>query len=249
MIDDFPADYKLFQSTPTYGGRPADGRTGARLRKVSIHAHVRWATSPCHCDHRLSRFQSTPTYGGRLNHSAHYTAGKVVSIHAHVRWATRTARKLRARISCFNPRPRTVGDGYVPGGDNQPARVSIHAHVRWATSSIPFPTRGPEFQSTPTYGGRLSPPTPEYERMLVSIHAHVRWATSNAHCSAFGTASFNPRPRTVGDFHRIAGVAQLHESFNPRPRTVGDVAASSCAIPAFVFQSTPTYGGRRNIPA
>ena len=122
-----------FQSTPTYGGRPDLNPEKSKMRRVSIHAHVRWATE--------SRSASR--------------SYQVVSIHAHVRWATKSRAPKPAlvlpfqstptyggrpvdpstmshRFACFNPRPRTVGDGEVP--------ITL--------------VDGAEFQSTPTYGGR-----------------------------------------------------------------------------------------------
>ena len=170
----------MFQSTPTYGGRRnagarrfgADGSFNPRPRTVGdfdreYHERAR------------KEFQSTPTYGGRRGVGSGGSIAIKVSIHAHVRWATHWRTDERDRQS-----------------------VSIHAHVRWATISGIELTIIQQFQSTPTYGGRLagqpqkrliwefqSTPTYGGRRAFVvpvqvledvSIHAHVRWATASS---------------------------------------------------------------------
>ena len=150
--------------------------------------------------------------------------------------------------SCFNPRPRTVGDG-VP--------------------QVPVPVV-PSFQPTPTHGGRLAYCVNGKITKIVSTHAHARWATfmgtdtfsinevfqptpthggrpPRKRFRMRSKESFNPRPRTVGDVahdRRRPAVA----SFNPRPRTVGDVLLRSGAKYRITFQPTPTHGGRRVFP-
>ena len=123
---------RLFQSTPTYGGRPEVREVVSALRAVSIHAHVRWATVEIGNENAIGE----------------------VSIHAHVRWATRLLGRLVKRRKGFNPRPRTVGDPHqlrqrCPGVcfNPRPRTVGDGQRARDILKEIGF-------QSTPTYGGR-----------------------------------------------------------------------------------------------
>ena len=100
---------------------------------VSTHAHARWATLTIILSHMMGIcfnprprtvgdiavpaagsetgwFQPTPTHGGRHGHIFNPFLSNFVSTHAHARWATRSRKCRGCRPSCFNPRPRTVGD-------------------------------------------------------------------------------------------------------------------------------------------
>ena len=78
--------------------------------KVSIHAHVRWATfSVFRFLRTIQCFNPRPRTVGDKYIQRNYLENEV-SIHAHVRWATSVEK--RAWNAAF---------------------VSIHAHVRWAT--------------------------------------------------------------------------------------------------------------------
>ena len=166
-----------FQSTPTYGGRPCPRQKPTTAISVSIHAHVRWATSPARLNRRwCCRFNPRPRTVGDVFVSP-AKLFEAVSIHAHVRWATWDGRGNWIRSPGFNPRPRTVGD-----------INAVVQHNRWTG-----------FQSTPTYGGRLVHVAGGYRLGAVSIHAHVRWATRLICRQSTMNSCFNPRPRTVGD--------------------------------------------------
>ena len=127
-------------------------------------------------------FQSTPSHGGRRS-------GDIIPQHGN----------------CFNPRPRTEGDGEL-GLSYADALVSIHAPARRATDLL--------------------------ARILVvgvvSIHAPARRATGTSTNAWFFTAGFNPRPRTEGDGRRPAGRCVML-CFNPRPRTEGDRSLACCS--------------------
>ena len=152
----------------------------------------------------------------------------------------------RFRHNGFNPRPRTVGDERYRAGVFAEAKVSIHAHVRWATvpginSTLTCPCFNPrprtvgdntlreftqyelEFQSTPTYGGRL----PIFHRQL----ADERFQST----PTYGGRR-NDQRRNYPD-----------SCFNPRPRTVGDALRWNKPNALVMFQSTPTYGGRLGV--
>ena len=130
----------------------------------------------------------------------------------------------RVPLRCFNPRPRTVGDSTVPSVD------------------FSFVS----FQSTPTYGGRLTDTAQKIAKIRVSIHAHVRWATCRKiRAGGFSGVSIHAHVRWATHNHGIPNGTQL--SFNPRPRTVGDVPIFDDVPCGNEFQSTPTYGGRPGI--
>ena len=265
----------LFQSTPTYGGRQDSTVLAHLALKVSIHAHVRWATRRSRsrrtrtcCFNPRPRtvgdsgtigtllvpfwFQSTPTYGGRPSETRTQIHQVRVSIHAHVRWAT-----------CAGETEWLIQDGFQSTptyGGRRYGRIEFVQRLM--------------FQSTPTYGGRQIDKQHDEEP----------------------DEGFNPRPRTVGDANEMFAISRKFGfqstptyggrrdpwlrgpagwCFNPRPRTVGDAqcgigpaARRTVSIHAHVrwatisagrtasqmgrFQSTSTYGGRpiaRNISA
>ncbi len=141
---------------------PARGATIAgalvpRAEGVSIHAPARGATSANTNASPGQEFQSTPPHGGRPHGDLRIVAVLKVSIHAPARGATAGRSDSRRGRSCFNPRPRTGGDGrsrairfrgscFNPrprtGGDaldlgcRDELHVSIHAPARGATELI-----------------------------------------------------------------------------------------------------------------
>ena len=104
--------------------------------------------------------------------------------------------------------------------------VSIHARVRRATARMMAASRYFMFQSTPAYGGRR-----EY---LSACHGVQR--------------CFNPRPRTAGDENTYRHVmASKGVSIHARVRRATISRPGTTA--GMMFQSTPAYGGRPDMPA
>ena len=103
--------HKVFQSTPSHGGRHKPVTYLCSVIWVSIHALTWRATYPVQTQMHARLFQSTPSHGGRHNFSS-----TVIS-----------------STKCFNPRPHMEGD--VTGA---PLRaigcVSIHALTWRATT-------------------------------------------------------------------------------------------------------------------
>ena len=80
----------LFQSTPSWRGRPWRLSSLTVIGSISIHALVKRATS-CHCQCFADcLFQSTPSWRGRLHNVIYITV-----------------------LCYFNPRPREEGDIYI----------------------------------------------------------------------------------------------------------------------------------------
>ena len=201
----------VFQSAPPHGGRrrdegsrdrgwlpvsiraPARGATAlsglCRPRlAVSIRAPARGATRAIE---RSTLVQSAPPHGGRL--------------------AVQTARCA----SCFNPRPRTGGDGAADP-------VSIRAPARGATCPTRFRSARLMFQSAPPHGGRR----PRRARARSNFRSR-----------------FNPRPRTGGDRRPRTPRPRRSRGFNPRPRTGGDVSLGAVLGQADRFNPRPRTGG------
>ncbi len=194
--------------TVGFNPRPRTGGRQMRFRWkvwstgwVSIHAPVRGGDlHSLGAASKENPFQSTPPYGGRRSRSlitvranrrfnprprtggdgddSMLTPGHVVSIHAPVRGATRSRTRSARRRCGFNPRPRTGGD----------MRRLVHGDLDHA------------FQSTPPYGGRQVVSIMPEDRTGVSIHAPVRGATKRCWWTELRYFSFNPRPRTGGDW-------------------------------------------------
>src|SRR5690606_26513256 len=121
----------------------------------------------------------------------------------------------------FNPRPRTVGDGFAGNGRTNPAGFNPRPRTVGDFSGGSGSGIQWVFQPTPTHGGRQgstylplravgvsthaharwATPWPSSGGVVirVSTHAHARWATYAAEISSTRGSSFNPRPRTVGD--------------------------------------------------
>ena len=180
---------RRFNPRPRTAGDRNIGQFPHALRAVSIHARVRRATKAVSKigqssdgfnprprtagDGRhqsrwstTSVFQSTPAYGGRRNLHEGYErrSGQFQSTPAY--GGRRTRLLIRPAWICFNPRPRTAGDG------------------TW-----PFCPPFPRFQSTPAYGGRRTVTTVCSRLRNVSIHARVRRATA-ARQNAAGTTIY-----------------------------------------------------------
>ncbi len=175
-----PGDFSLmpfsrFQSTPPHGGRHLGTNRQRASVSVSIHAPARGATKGKGYDHLIYEFQSTPPHGGRLGVAVlNRRREEFQSTPPH--GGRRTDCKRHCCSECFNPRPRTGGDGDVVDGFNACNGVSIHAPARGATLSLntatgaitgfnPRPRTGGDpsncvtplflmFQSTPPHGGR-----------------------------------------------------------------------------------------------
>ena len=162
-----------------------------------------------------SRFQSTPPHGGRR-----LLRSKVpmnVSIHAPARGAKADPREVSIHAPA---RGATISAWTVPA-------VSIHAPARGAKLDW--------FQSTPPHGGRRRGMR---RQQVVSIHAPARGATMRK------VHSFNPRPRTGGDF--FCWSAQ-EGSFNPRPRTGGDSSLVTQSTSLLSFNPRPRTGGDQRL--
>ena len=150
--------WRPFQSTPSHGGRPAarQRRSPATMFQSTPSHGGRPQSFPRLSSHIL-RFQSTPSHGGRPAGRLAPIRGAGVSIHALARRAT-ARRPRRARAPpCFNPRPRTEGDL-----DPNEAREE---HIL--------------FQSTPSHGGRQGGRDRDTGSGWVSIHALARRATAD----------------------------------------------------------------------
>ncbi len=123
----------LFQSTPSWRGRPLAEPSCSLLWAISIHALVKRATQHnCRrawCYHHFNPrpreegdsafwrrlmthdiFQSTPSWRGRLPAITIESTGSDISIHALVKRATRFSTQAVAIWLNFNPRPREEGD-------------------------------------------------------------------------------------------------------------------------------------------
>ena len=100
----------LFQSTHPHGVRHEQRDELTRLKKVSIHAPTRGATS-LQVRRRCHRwFQSTHPHGVRRFPHSEYVCLLGVSIHAPTRGATCTRQVHHPNHQCFNPRTHTGCD-------------------------------------------------------------------------------------------------------------------------------------------
>ena len=149
-----------FQSAPPHGGRHRTLRGGSRATaSVSIRAPARGAT-PGKSSFSPARFefQSAPPHGGRPT-SAGTPASSTLSFQSAPPHGGRLTidGMCIGPDRCFNPRPRTGGDGSV---DMRPpvtgvTGVSIRAPARGATGMrVPVFVGSQMFQSAPPHGGR-----------------------------------------------------------------------------------------------
>ena len=147
-----------FNPRPRAGGDGIDDRPQAE-RAVSIHAPARGATDLRYLDAVLQSVSiHAPARGATVAGGALDLFG-VVSIHAPARGATCTPSTRSPARGCFNPRPRTGGDG---------SGIAHWLRVVW-------------FQSTPPRGGRLPTLARNLDSLSVSIHAPARGATQALH--------------------------------------------------------------------
>ena len=165
-----------------------------------------------------------------------------VSIHAPARGATPGGFVQPGNRLCFDPRPRTGGDGHDHAVDCT-SRVSIHAPARGATLTVaaltgtlsfdPRPRTGgdrtplasrcwkPSFRSTPPHGGRLAlnriPPD------------RTRFRSTPPH---------GGRPAAI--VHRSS-----HDIVSIHAPARGATTFSDEAAAEIMFRSTPPHGGRQ----
>ena len=123
---------KVFQSTPSRGGRRADHRGR----------------------HKGSQFQSTPSRGGRPKVLLQQAYDKVFQS-TPSRGGRLETHKVPSCIVSFNPRPHAEGDK-AERDRLKKVLVSIHALTRRATFQILALYATTAFQSTPSRGGRLT---------------------------------------------------------------------------------------------
>ena len=230
LFSDFFRGCVLFQSTPSWKGRPFENI-------VVLNRH-------------RNGFQSTPSWKGRLSCVEVVPVKFFISIHALVKRATAdfpqfalqrcisihalvkraTPLKTAKASSCldFNPRPREKGD----------LRENFSVLLLWYFNPRPrekgdqsnriLKTLQPRFQSTPSWKGRLA------------AYHHI----GDFRCY------FNPRPREKGDYHFSVIKCEL-VYFNPRPREKGDATdtvidtETGISIHALVKRATVT----RSIPS
>ena len=197
---------------------------------------------------------------------AHVKNYSPISIHALVKRATNSGKPLVYSHDNFNPRPREEGDSRLRFSWRDPVYfnprpreegdaltafemqlkqfISIHALVKRATLIQVLYQQLWEFQSTPSWRGRL--------------------ATGKIAQSA--STDFNPRPREEGDgsvnrwliFRLIFQStpswrgrpkdefisSDYKTNFNPRPREEGDRHKNWLRHFCCGFQSTPSWRGR-----
>ena len=165
----------------------------------------------------------------------------------------------------FNPRPRMEGDIVALAAVFR-VSVSIHALVWRATCACNAYFDEESFQSTPSYGGRLLDCVPLLWLSRVSIHALVWRATAKYSLPFFvihvsihalvwrateGRYAF--RRNSDVSIHALVWRATFRVTVAPVPRLVSIHALvwratfHPCLSPyGRSFQSTPSYGGRRN---
>ena len=187
-----------FQSTLPRGERLTLARNfPCGVRKISIHAPARGATSEFICN-----FSSD-----------------IISIHAPARGATPAPSLRMPRLSYFNPRSREGSDFASFHAFFKP-EISIHAPARGATRISFTSSDASTFQSTLPRGERPSPvrshsglrlfqsTLPRGERHHV-IHVYFR------------LNDFNPRSREGSDEFPVP-FRDVHKHFNPRSREGSD---------------------------
>ena len=164
-----------------FNPRPTRGATSANNARA--YTNVFQSTPPREGRHKafeaytkFIKFQSTPPHEGRLD--------AIIGALIQTEFQSTPPHEGRPclslpilRLSCFNPRPHTRGDG--------PCRLS-YTHVF-------------EFQSTPPRGRRQLVVGHGCSLSVVSIHALARGATAFRSSCRQSYWSFNPRPRAGGD--------------------------------------------------
>ena len=105
---------QLFQSTPPYRRRHILFPVASVLSRVSIHAPVQEATCRCHQPSDRHHVSIHAPVQEATNHHCFNPSFSPVSIHAPVQEATSfDGCNIHICIRCFNPRPRTGGDGLI----------------------------------------------------------------------------------------------------------------------------------------
>ncbi len=192
----------LFRSAPPHGGRPFDAPNSRARIAVSIRAPARGATPL----------------------SDRCSFGSTVSIRAPARGATTVGASLINRCTCFDPRPRTGGDGEGFYGQGCRA-VSIRAPARGATRPASASQRCLMFRSAPPHGGR--PRRQQRATCLPEFRSAPPHGGRQHGCvSTISRREFRSAPPHGGR------QAELHQrgvgnGFDPRPRTGGDPSAKT----------------------
>ncbi len=165
-----------FQSTPSWRGRPVKERLCGIIKKISIHALVKRATTStvskteawnisihalvkratsAHTQRVHIRAISIHALVKRATFAIFYSKDiPDISIHALVKRATDYTMSTYVYNQDFNPRPREEGDPLY-GCDTAIDEISIHALVKRATKQIVCRFAHLLFQSTPSWRGRL----------------------------------------------------------------------------------------------
>ena len=141
----------------THTGCDADNLQDLWLKKVSIHAPTRGATSAGKLGGSFGWFQSTHPHGVRLFDLSKSTKKAVVSIHAPTRGAT------QVRFYTFR------GQKFQ---STHPHGVRLPVLLGLPIVSL--------FQSTHPHGVRLNACQKAIHQFIVSIHAPTRGATSSS---------------------------------------------------------------------
>ena len=145
-----------------------------------------------------------------------------------------------------------------------PKGISIHALVKRATRLACGKGSVSEFQSTPSWRGRLlNVHTTTYARWIsihalvkratltidhasailrISIHALVKRATWHKVYARWWSTYFNPRPREEGDVRKNQTL-KFFRNFNPRPREEGDFRFIPCLRSSSYFNPRPREEG------
>ena len=202
----------MFQSAPPHGGRPRCGDCFRRARRFNPRPRTGGDLSARLRNVDIMTFQSAPPHGGR-----HETV------------------LVLGLIRLFQSAPPHGGRRAEDRARDDWKCVSIRAPARGATHRyVPY-DRVMGFQSAPPHGGRRSAAS-----LLVS-NAPPHGGRLGTSFTLAGFFSFNPRPRTGGDWPRLQH-GQLQPSFNPRPRTGGDLVLDRVGQRRHVSIRAPARG-------
>ena len=169
-----------FQFTPLREGRHKPHMRYTCLKKISIHAPPRGATSASHSEMASRIFQFTPLREGRRPRACraaqhtisihapprgatyrNYATQEVnlISIHAPPRGATRANQRNRQHRPHFNSRPSARGDSSIAWTKAGTKVISIHAPPRGATrvaagatGTVYISIHAPPRGATPKFG-------------------------------------------------------------------------------------------------
>jgi len=212
--------------------------------------HFRFQSTPSRGGRRASsttwrsaaRFQSTPSRGGR--HRI-FVAWVVAALFQSTpsRGGRPTARHYTVNHNTFQSTPSRGGrhglTGYGASGD------SFNPRPRAEGDHEDVPPAGTLDVSIHALARRATTaadPWPHVDR--VSIHALARRATCLRIQSRIGRCGFNPRPRAEGDVtYQVLG--PWYWLFQSTPSRGGRRKARAEKLKELKFQSTPSRGGRR----